>query len=274
MAANDWLRLWHDMPNDPKWRTISRVSGQSISVVVATYIHLLVDASRNVTRGHVDVTAEDIASALDLAEDAVQSVLSAMQGRVIDGDFLTGWAARQPKKEDRGNPETGAKSAAERKQAQREREKSATGNRDNDDESSMSHEVTKCHAREDKSKEVNTPHTPLSGGVTSVADAKKKTVSLQTFLAGCKASGEKPIPEDDAVFTFASSVGIPHEFLQLAWLEFKSRYGDGSKRYKDWRSVFRKAVRGNWFKLWFVGEQGIQLSSQGKLLQNAHREAA
>ncbi|EOP2197647.1 hypothetical protein QSF09_003200, partial [Escherichia coli] len=25
--ANAWLRLWHDMPNDPKWRTISRVSG-------------------------------------------------------------------------------------------------------------------------------------------------------------------------------------------------------------------------------------------------------
>ncbi|ENT9428360.1 hypothetical protein QSD88_RS19685, partial [Escherichia coli] len=23
--ANAWLRLWHDMPNDPKWRTIARV---------------------------------------------------------------------------------------------------------------------------------------------------------------------------------------------------------------------------------------------------------
>ncbi|ENU2244993.1 hypothetical protein ACWNUG_005487, partial [Escherichia coli] len=22
--ANAWLRLWHDMPNDPKWRTIAR----------------------------------------------------------------------------------------------------------------------------------------------------------------------------------------------------------------------------------------------------------
>ena len=25
--ANAWLRLWHDMPNDPKWRTIARVTG-------------------------------------------------------------------------------------------------------------------------------------------------------------------------------------------------------------------------------------------------------
>ncbi|WP_252355071.1 hypothetical protein, partial [Escherichia coli] len=26
--ANAWLRLWHDMPNDPKWRTQNRVAGQ------------------------------------------------------------------------------------------------------------------------------------------------------------------------------------------------------------------------------------------------------
>ncbi len=26
-----WLRLWHDMPTDPKWRVIAKRSGQSIS---------------------------------------------------------------------------------------------------------------------------------------------------------------------------------------------------------------------------------------------------
>ncbi|EFE0806000.1 phage replisome organizer, partial [Escherichia coli] len=74
--ANAWLRLWHDMPNDPKWRTIARVSGQPIATVMAVYIHLLVSASRNVTtchgvslRGHIDVTTEDLASALDVTED-------------------------------------------------------------------------------------------------------------------------------------------------------------------------------------------------------------
>ncbi len=58
--ANAWLRLWHDMPNDPKWRTIARVSGQPIATVMAVYIHLLVSASRNVTRGHIGVTTEDL----------------------------------------------------------------------------------------------------------------------------------------------------------------------------------------------------------------------
>lgn len=120
--ANSWLRLWHDMPTDPKWRTIARVSGQSISLVQSVYLQLLVDASRNVTRGHVTVTVEDIASALDTKEGDVSSVIEAMQGRVLDSDKLTGWETRQPAKEDAGDPISGAKSAVQRKREQRERE--------------------------------------------------------------------------------------------------------------------------------------------------------
>lgn len=119
--SNQWLRLWHDMPTDPKWRTIARVSGQSIALVQAVYLHLLVDASRNVTRGHATVTAEDLASALDVTDDQIESVMAAMQGRVIDGQAITGWDRRQPKREDGGSPETGAKSAAQRKREQRQR---------------------------------------------------------------------------------------------------------------------------------------------------------
>lgn len=124
--ANSWLRLWHDMPNDPKWRTIARVSKQPISLVQSVYIHLLVSASQNVTRGHADVTTEDLASHFDVTEDEIESVISAMQGRVLEGDRISGWERRQPKREDHGNPETSAKSAAERKAAQREREREKT----------------------------------------------------------------------------------------------------------------------------------------------------
>jgi len=121
--SNSWLRLWHEIPNPPPSLPLPLLSGQPISLVQSIYVHLLVDASRNVTRGHVTVTAEDLASALDVTEEQLESVLSAMQGRVIDGEMLSGWDKRQPKREDAGNPESGAKSAAQRKREQREREK-------------------------------------------------------------------------------------------------------------------------------------------------------
>lgn len=123
--SNHWLRLWHDMPTDPKWRTIARVSKQPISLVISVYVHLMVSASRNVTRGHADVTPEDLASALDVTEDEILSVIDAMQNRVLDVMYLSGWETRQPKREDAGNEKTGAKSATERKREQRAREKEA-----------------------------------------------------------------------------------------------------------------------------------------------------
>ncbi|EIV5432962.1 TPA: phage replisome organizer [Klebsiella aerogenes] len=142
--ANQWLRLWHDMPNDPKWRTIARISGQPIALVQAVYVHLLVSGSQNVTRGHADVTNEDLASHFDVTECDIDAVINAMQGRVLDGTYLTGWERRQPKKEDRGNDETGAKSAAQRKREQRERQRMRQ---------QESNESRKCH---DKSRNVTT----------------------------------------------------------------------------------------------------------------------
>ena len=118
--ANQWLRLWHDMPNDPKWRTIARVSKQPITLVMSIYIHLLVNASQHVTRGHTDVTTEDIASALDVDESQIDDVLQAMEGRVIDKGVLLGWEKRQPIREE---TEQNKSTAAERKRKQRAKEK-------------------------------------------------------------------------------------------------------------------------------------------------------
>ena len=145
--ANQWLRLWHDMPTDPKFKTIARISGEPISLVIAVYMHLLVDASRNVTRGHVTVTHEDLASALDVTDAQIAAIFSAMNGRVLESGHLSGWEKRQPKREDSGGEESGAKTAAQRKKEQREREKAAA---------ELAHEsatVTQCH---DESRNVTT----------------------------------------------------------------------------------------------------------------------
>jgi len=146
--ANSWLRLWHDMPTDPKWRTIARVSGQPVALVQAVYIHLLVSASQSVTRGHADVTIEDLASHFDVTERDIGSVIDAMQGRVLDGNYLTGWERRQPKREDAGDSKTGAKSAAQRKREQRERQRLKQAEQEQGKRQMTEGEKSqKCHAK-------------------------------------------------------------------------------------------------------------------------------
>lgn len=44
--------------------------------------------------------------------------------------------------------------------------------------------------------------------------------------------------------------------LVLAWFVFKNRYLDPKKLQKDWRAHFRNAVKSNWFRLWFLGNDG------------------
>jgi len=98
--ANSWLRLWHEMPNDPKWRTISKISSEPIPSVIAVYLHLLVSASQNIPRGKIDIVPEDLASALEIETDSVMKIVEAMQGRVLDGEAIKGWEKRQPVRED------------------------------------------------------------------------------------------------------------------------------------------------------------------------------
>lgn len=118
--SNQWLRLWHDMPNDPKWRTISRLSKQPISCVISVYIHLLVCASNATERGRTqDCSHEDIATALDMEIENVTAIITAMEGRVVENFHLSGWESRQPKRED--NSASRAKEWREKQKEERNR---------------------------------------------------------------------------------------------------------------------------------------------------------
>jgi hypothetical protein len=60
------------MPTDPKWRTISRVSGRPITSVVCVYVHLITNASNGSERGRTENwKSEDVASALDISTENV-----------------------------------------------------------------------------------------------------------------------------------------------------------------------------------------------------------
>lgn len=157
--ANSWLRLWHDMPNDPKWRSIARASKQSIPSVMAVYLHLLVNASNATERGRTQsVCNEDIASALDLEIDQIDAIIEAMQGRVLDGDLISGWSKRQVDREDGG---------AERARAWREAKKSKeNGTQPNANERNQTPDKDK-----DKDKELKTNPMSLPAEKPLKADA-------------------------------------------------------------------------------------------------------
>jgi len=96
------------------------------------------------------------------------------------------------------------------------------------------------------------------------ASKHKPLVSLATFLAICKAAGEKPIPENDPVFEYCNDAGIDRDILLLHWVEFKTRRSAQGKRQRDWRQTFRNSVRDNWYRLWYLKPgEAAQLTTQG-----------
>lgn len=146
-----WVRLWSDMPTDPKWRVIARKAGRPISEVIAVFVHMMTNAGANASeRGELENWSdEDIAASLDLETDAVEAIRSAMQGKTLDGVKLTGWEKRQPKRED---------GSAERAKAWRERKRTQPNAEERPDTDS------------DTDAEYN-PHSPLAGGsVIAFAD--------------------------------------------------------------------------------------------------------
>lgn len=232
--ANEWLRLWHDMPSDPKWRTVSRLSGQPIHLVIAIYTFLLVDASRNVTRGHVTVTIEDLASAFDVTEEQISAVLSCMEGRVIEDGRLTGWDARQVKREEGVNPESGAKSAAERKREQRERQKMAQLNSVETINVTQCHEesrnVTQCHNRVDKSRqEVN--QNPTKASSQSLKEGEPEQTPTTRKGRVCRLLREAGMADaapsylTDETWDAILSQRTDEEIIELAKAKMQSRPG-------------------------------------------------
>ena len=97
--------------------------------------------------------------------------------------------------------------------------------------------------------------------------------TLSKFLDECKEKNEPPIPKDDCVFDYAADVGIPYEFLELAWLDFKRIHTDparkeGRKKQKCWRKTFKNYVSGNYLRIWFIDNSGqFILTTRGKQLQ-------
>lgn len=229
--ANSWLRLYHDMPNDPKWRTIARASKQTIPVVLGVYVHLLIIASGSVDRGTVGVlNSEDLASALDVDSEAVDAILKAMEGRVLESGKLSGWDKRQTNRED---------SSTERVKRWRETKVKRNVTQSN----AVKPNVTADKKREEEIKKEQIPsrashegdsrHVPFREEVEAYAKAKKVIFTWDGSAAKqlallLKASPELDIPLfQKCLLNRARSSGVTHGEHPRAWLPQILKYQEG-----------------------------------------------
>ena len=139
-------------------------------------------------------------------------------------------------------------------------------------------QADEMRTREEKRREEKEEAHAPDGAPAPAPKKAKGGITLTTFLANCEAGGVNAIPAEDAVFSYADNVGLPRDFLALAWRWFKAKYGpDGSgkaKRYTDWRAVFRNAVKECWPKYWAIDQSGAYyLTTQGKQAQREFSDA-
>lgn len=119
------------------------------------------------------------------------------------------------------------------------------------------------------------PPLPPKGGSPQGEDPKKPKrsakISFDAFRAECQSAGQHLIPVDDPVFRYADRIGLPHDFVALAWRWFKRRYADKQQAgVRGWRQTFRNAVEGNWPKYWYQADDGSwQLTTAGKQAQRS-----
>ena len=110
--------------------------------------------------------------------------------------------------------------------------------------------------------------------------ARAKATTFTAWLANIRATGQKPVSAYQPVWDYADRAGLPHDWIELAWMRFRERYERDEKasrkRYTDWRRVFLNAVEGNWLGLWCWSErdQAFRLTTQGIQAENALRGAA
>lgn len=124
-----------------------------------------------------------------------------------------------------------------------------------------------------------------SAEVPYVVDApKKKRASNPPLTFGkwsdeVRSKGEKFISDYRPVWEYAEKVGLPNEFVMLAFQVFKDRYTNTEKGrrkpYRDWRLTFLNSIKADWFRIWRTDADGrYVLTSLGAQYDLEHRKAA
>jgi hypothetical protein len=154
------VRLWDDMPTDPKWRVVryralQSVTNVSIATVIGMFSYMLAKADKN--GDLINWDDEDVAAALEIETEQVFAIREAMQGKVLDGNHLKGWNNRQPNRHD---------NSIDRVRAFRERR------------NALKRDVTQCNAPEEKREDterVSSLRSESSVSEKPISTRKRKT---------------------------------------------------------------------------------------------------
>lgn len=103
-----------------------------------------------------------------------------------------------------------------------------------------------------------------------VSRAKKIEKTFAEYRAEFDANGQAIISEDDPIYSTAEQMGLPDDYIAIAWAAFVAKYVTSEKKYKDWRATFRNAVANDWLKVWNINRDGEYfLTTTGKMIEKA-----
>lgn len=118
------------------------------------------------------------------------------------------------------------------------------------------------HTKENLSKETN----------------KRKKVACQElcfadWIEQLKVTGEKAIPEDHEIFSYAKKIRLPIDYVRLCWLEFRRDHlTKPKKKQASWPQTFSNYVRKGYYRLWFEKDGEWLLTTAGIQLQKEMRD--
>ncbi|WP_298725759.1 DnaA N-terminal domain-containing protein [uncultured Ferrovibrio sp.] len=232
----EWFRWHHGTVTDPKWRVVAKRAGVTLRDVIAVWAAMLECASQAENRGYlVGWNAEDVAAGLDMEPEQVKAIYDAMQGKTLEGDRLTNWEKRQPKREDN--------TAAERKRRQREREKEAVDRTDVTHGHGTSRDVTTDKNRGDENREESTSlRDGAPPALVLVGDDQQQDRGKDKTKRGTRLTADMELPERWALWAKAEG----HPDPQAEWERFRDYWcgvagKDGVKL--DWEGTWRNRVR-------------------------------
>jgi hypothetical protein len=116
------------------------------------------------------------------------------------------------------------------------------------------------------------PSAPPSTAAVASAEptsGQSRKTTFRAWLTDIRASGQKAVSDYQPVWDYAEQVGIPAEWIELAWICFRERYSTDEKaslkRYADWRRVFLRAVKEGWMGVWSWSDrdQSYRLTTTG-----------